>query len=134
MNPVKSVQSIKDSYFNFGVKDFALDCKDELKKIVKATKGAKDLNLHIRISTNNIYSKVNLSKKFGIDGEDADILLKDSMQYSKNLGISFHVGSQCMSPNAYADSINKVCSILKKSKVKIKYFNIGGGFQVSIKD
>ena len=34
---------------NIGVKDFSLDTKDELIKILEATNQAKDLNFYVRI-------------------------------------------------------------------------------------
>ena len=33
-----------------------------------------------------------------------------------------------MNPDAYKISINKVVSIIKKTKISLDYFNIGGGF------
>ena len=53
MNPVKPYLMIQKAYFEFGVRDFSFDCNDELEKIFSATDKAKDLNLHIRISTHN---------------------------------------------------------------------------------
>ena len=44
MHTVKSRKSISDAYFNYGVKTFALDTKDELIKIIESTSGAKDVN------------------------------------------------------------------------------------------
>ena len=37
MNTVKSRDSIKEAYFNFGIKTFSLDTKDELIKIIEST-------------------------------------------------------------------------------------------------
>ena len=42
---LKSKESISSAYFNYGVRNFALDNKDELRKILEATNNAKDLNL-----------------------------------------------------------------------------------------
>ena len=53
MNPIKSYSMIQKSYYEFGVRDFSFDCIDELEKVFMATGMAKDLNLHIRISTHN---------------------------------------------------------------------------------
>jgi ornithine decarboxylase len=128
MNPVKPYLMIQKSYFEFGVRDFSFDCNDELEKIYKATDKAKDLNLHIRISTHNNFSKVNLSKKFGIEGREASYLIRKASEISQNIGVSFHVGSQCLSPEAYKSAIRKVSLIVRKSGVKIKFLNIGGGF------
>ena len=41
MNTVKSRKDIKEAYFNYGIKKFALDTKDELIKIIESTKRAK---------------------------------------------------------------------------------------------
>lgn len=128
MNPIKSYSMIQKSYYEFGVRDFSFDCGDELEKIYKATGMANDLNLHIRILTHNNFSKVNLSKKFGIEGKEAIYLLRKASEVSKNIGVSFHVGSQCLSPEAYKLAIEKVSLIVKESGIKIKFLNIGGGF------
>ena len=41
MHTVKSPESIKKAYFEYGVKTFALDTKEELIKIIKNTKMQK---------------------------------------------------------------------------------------------
>ena len=62
MNPIKPRKSICDSYFNFGVRHFALDDFSELKKILEETRNANDLNLHVRLSIpNNLFFTINLS-------------------------------------------------------------------------
>ena len=38
MNTVKSREHIKEAYFNYNIRDFALDTKEELQKIIEATK------------------------------------------------------------------------------------------------
>ena len=53
MHTVKSRESIKEAYFNFGIKTFALDTKDELIKIIETTDNAKDLELFIRVAVSN---------------------------------------------------------------------------------
>ena len=40
MHPVKSRSAITKAYFDYGVRTFALDCTDELTKILDATGGA----------------------------------------------------------------------------------------------
>ena len=37
MNTIKSREHIKEAYFNYSIKDFSLDTKDELQKIIEAT-------------------------------------------------------------------------------------------------
>ena len=128
MNPVKSRLAIKEAYFNYGVRNFSLDTFEELEKIVKVTNFANDLNLHLRISISSDFAKINLSKKFGVDGNKAKELLKKIKNYAEKIGVSFHPGSQCMNPNAYKFAIKKMASLIKESKLKIDFLNIGGGF------
>ena len=47
MNSVKSREHIEDAYFNYKIRDFAFDTKDELQKIIEATNSAKDLILYV---------------------------------------------------------------------------------------
>ena len=44
MNTVKSREHIKEAYFNYNIRDFAFDTKEELQKIIEATNNAKDLS------------------------------------------------------------------------------------------
>ena len=64
MHTVKSRENIKDAYFKYGVKDFSLDTKEELIKILESTNNAKDLNLFVRVDVSNEHAEIYLSKKF----------------------------------------------------------------------
>ena len=50
-------------------------------------------------------------------------------QHAAKLGISFHVGSQCMHPISYSKGISEIGNIIKKTKIQPDYINVGGGFQ-----
>ena len=128
MHPVKSRESIKEAYFNYNIKAFSLDTKDELIKIIEATNHAKDLELFIRIAVSNEHAEIDLSKKFGAIASEATGLLRLTKQYAKKIGLSFHVGSQCMHPISYTKGIVEVGNIIRKTKIIPDYINIGGGF------
>ena len=128
MHTVKSRESIKEAYFNYGVKTFSLDTKDELIKIIKSTNNAKDLELFVRVAVSNEHAEIDLSKKFGALASEASGLLRLTKQYAKKTGLSFHVGSQCMHPISYVKGISEVGNIIKKTKIIPDYINIGGGF------
>jgi len=128
MHTVKSRESIKEAYFNFGVKSFSLDTKDELIKIIQSTNNAKDLELFVRVAVSNEHAEIDLSKKFGASVSEATGLLRLVKQYAKKIGLSFHVGSQCMHPISYSKGINEIGNIIKKTKIIPDYINIGGGF------
>ncbi|MDC0043619.1 type III PLP-dependent enzyme [Candidatus Pelagibacter sp.] len=128
MHTVKSRESIKEAYFKFGVKIFSLDTKDELIKIINSTNNAKDLELFVRVSVSNEHAEIDLSKKFGALTSEAIGLLRLTKQYAKKIGLSFHVGSQCMHPVSYAKGIEEIGNIIKKTKIIPDYINVGGGF------
>ena len=128
MHTVKSRESIKEAYFNYNIKAFSLDTKDELIKIIEATNQAKDLELFVRVAVSNEHAEIDLSKKFGALTSEAIGLLRLTKQYAKKVGLSFHVGSQCMHPISYSKGIEEVGNIIKKTKIIPDYINIGGGF------
>ncbi|MDA9106453.1 type III PLP-dependent enzyme [Candidatus Pelagibacter sp.] len=128
MHTVKSRESIKEAYFNYNVKAFSLDTKDELIKIIETTNEAKDLELFVRVAVSNEHAEIDLSTKFGALTSEAIGLLRLTKQYAKKVGLSFHVGSQCMHPISYTKGIADIGNIIKKTKIIPDYINIGGGF------
>tara|TARA_B100000029_G_scaffold31660_1_gene30171 strand:+ start:775 stop:1953 length:1179 start_codon:yes stop_codon:yes gene_type:complete len=128
MHTVKSRESIKKAYFVHGIKSFSLDTKDELIKIIESTDNAKDLDLFVRIAVSNEHAEIDLSKKFGAASSEATGLLRLTKQYAKKIGLSFHVGSQCMHPISYSKGISEIGNIIKKTKIVPDFLNIGGGF------
>ena len=125
---VKSRESIKEAYFNYGVKTFSLDTKNELIKIIESTNNAKDLELFVRVAVSNEHAEIDLSKKFGALTSEAIGLLRLVKQHAKKIGLSFHVGSQCMHPISYSKGISELKYIIKKTKIIPDIINIGGGF------
>ena len=128
MHTIKSREDISEAYFKYGVKTFALDTKDELIKIIESTSNAKDLELFVRVAVSNEHAEIDLSKKFGAINSEAAGLLRLVKQHSKKIGLSFHVGSQCMHPISYSKGISEIANIIKKTKIVTDYLNIGGGF------
>ncbi len=128
MHTVKSRESISEAYFKYGIKTYALDTKDELIKIIESTGNAKDLELFVRVSVSNEHAEIDLSKKFGALNSEAAGLLRLAKQHSIKIGLSFHVGSQCMHPISYAKGITEIGNIIKKTKIIPNYINVGGGF------
>ena len=128
MHTVKSKESINEAYFKYNIKTFSIDTKDELIKILNSTNQAKDLELFVRVAVSNEHAEIDLSKKFGALNVEAAGLLRLVKQYSNKVGLSFHVGSQCMHPISYAKGITEIKNIIKKTKIIPDYINVGGGF------
>ena len=128
MHPVKSEEAIAEAYFDHGVKTFSLDTLEELEKIVSATKGATDLNLLVRLRVSSDHAKLSLASKFGAEPEDVKQLLMATRQAADALGICFHVGSQAMSPAAYAEAMARVRDAIVQAAVTVDIVDVGGGF------
>lgn len=128
MHTVKAREAIAASYRDFGVRAFSLDCEAELDKILAATGHARDLDLFVRIAIPSTHSKINLAEKFGIWGQQALHLLVEARKASKRLGVCFHVGSQCMNPEAYRMAIETVRDLLHQAGVDADVIDVGGGF------
>ncbi|MET3722183.1 type III PLP-dependent enzyme [Sphingomonas trueperi] len=131
MHPVKAEEAIAEAYFGHGVRVFSLDSMEELDKIVRATKGATDLTLCVRLRVSSDHSKLSLASKFGVGpGESKDLLIA-VRQVADALGICFHVGSQAMSPEAYANAMERARAAIVEAGVTVDVVDVGGGFPSS---
>ena len=134
MHPVKSRPAIADAYFRQGVRDFVLDSADELAKILKETGDASDLGLVVRIGLPKGGALYDLSGKFGAPFAEAVALLQAARPIAARLGLSFHVGSQCMDPLAYRRALSLAGDVIRAAGVAIDIVDVGGGFPVSYPD
>ncbi len=135
MHPVKAREAIAEAYQHYGVRVFAVDCENELTKIQQQTHNAKDLSYFVRLSLPHKSSAaIDLSQKFGADFDEALALLQAARPKAAKLGVTFHVGSQCMDPASYTQAISYAASVIKASGVSVEMIDIGGGFAVAYPD
>jgi ornithine decarboxylase len=127
MHPVKSRHAIRRAY-GLGCRSFSLDSEDELKKIQEETHGGRNLTLWVRIAVPPKNSRIPLERKFGITGARAARLLVKTRQVAKLLGITFHVGSQTVTPEAYGNALEEVHKLIVKAGVLVERIDVGGGF------
>lgn len=128
MHPIKSRRAIYRAYHEFGCRIFSLDSAEELQKIVEETGEAKDLTLVVRLATTGEGSVLPLAKKFGVSEEAFPALLQQTRAYADELGVSFHVGSQCMDPQAYRTAMHRASDLIRKACVTVDIVDVGGGF------
>jgi len=129
MHPVKSRSAIAAAYFDHGVRTFALDTHEELAKLVAATGGAKDLNLMVRLAVEAEGAAYSLAGKFGAGQHEAPGLLRAARQATDELmGVTFHVGSQCLRPTAYQAAMAQAGRALLRAAVFADVVDVGGGF------
>jgi len=131
MHPVKAPEAIREAYFEHGVRVFSLDSSEELEKIVAATEAAQDLTLCVRLRVSSDHSKLSLASKFGAGPGETKQLLIAARQAADALGICFHVGSQAMSPDAYAQAMERVRIAIVEAGVTVDVVDVGGGFPSS---
>ena len=127
MHPVKSRHAIRRAY-DLGVRSFAVDGEDELEKILEATGRASDLLLWVRVAVPAINSRIPLERKFGVTGQKAAELLMKTRQVAAELGLTFHVGSQTTTPDAFVTALAEVHKLIVKAGVVIDRLDVGGGF------
>ena len=92
------------------------------------------LGLVVRIALPKGGAKLDLSGKFGADFDDAVALLRAARGCAAMLGVSFHVGSQCLDPLAWRDALDLTGRVIRAAGVKIDVVDVGGGFPVAYPD
>jgi ornithine decarboxylase len=119
------------------VRDFAIDCEAELAKLreeVVATDVSGDLGVIVRLALPKGQAVLDLSGKFGAAADDAVALLRAARPFAVRLGVSFHVGSQCLDPLAWRQALALVGEVIRAADVAIDVVDVGGGFPVEYPD
>jgi ornithine decarboxylase len=137
MHPVKARGTIREAWSRHGVRDFVLDSAEELAKIVQeiaATGVAGELGLIVRLALPKGAAVLDLTGKFGAAPEAAIALLRAARGHAARLGVSFHVGSQCLDPLAWRDALELAGQVVRGAGVALEVLDVGGGFPVSYPD
>jgi ornithine decarboxylase len=140
MHPVKSRAAIGGAWADHGVRDFVFDSAFELTKILsevtaRGTPAAeRDLGLFLRLAVPAGRAAYDLSGKFGAAADEAPALLRIARPHAARLGVSFHVGSQCLAPGDYHRAITVAAEVIANAGVAVDVIDVGGGFPVSYAD
>ena len=128
MHPVKSRAVIKSAFAVYGIRHFAVDHMDELKKVYEET-GGDGVTVVVRIKTPPAEETLyHLAAKFGADPQEAADLMREARNLGMSAGLSFHVGSQCMAPGAYSRALGLVGGIIEEAGIDPVCVDVGGGF------
>jgi ornithine decarboxylase len=128
MAPVRAAGAAKIAFNKYGVTDYVVDCDYELDKLLAETNNPGRLRIFVRIATPLGGALLELSSKFGTTPDDAARLLKRVAEAGAMPCITFHVGSQCLSPFSYAQAIEMARRTAALSGVEIAALDVGGGF------
>jgi ornithine decarboxylase len=127
-NPVKPIAHIERA-FAAGVRRFAFDSLDELAKLATVAPGA---SAFVRLAARSTRSDVPSEGKFGVDPDAAVGLLLAARDLGLDpYGITFHVGSQMLSPTAWErplQTVGQVMTELRSSGIRLRMVDVGGGF------
>jgi ornithine decarboxylase len=114
---------------SMGVEMMTFDNKDELLKIAECYPDAK---LVLRIITDDSHSICRFSTKFGAPLDMCEDLIRTAKQMNLNLiGISFHVGSGCMSVQSFETAIRSAHGLFQFAETvgyQFNFLDLGGGW------
>lgn len=111
-----------------GVWRFAFDSETELQKLAEHAPGA---SVYVRLRVDDSTSRFPLSRKFGAEAHNARALLLLARDLGlKPYGATFHVGSQCATPNAWRSAIagaGRLMHRLLDDGITLTMLDVGGG-------
>jgi ornithine decarboxylase len=127
-NPVKPPAHIAEAHAA-GLWRYSFDSPNELTKIAEHAPGSA---VYVRLCVDDRESVFPLSRKFGADPADAlDLMMRAQRLGLRPYGITFHVGSQCGSPDAWRRAIGvagELMSRLADEGIELGMLDLGGGF------
>jgi ornithine decarboxylase len=125
-NPVRSRAEIAHGVAR-QVKSWSVDSHSELAKLIEMVP-VKGCEISVRFKLPVAGAAYNFGAKFGATEEVAVELLKTVAEAGFIPSITFHPGTQCTDPAAWASYIRAAAVIAQKAGVKIARLNVGGGF------
>lgn len=128
MAPVRLAGQAKAAFEQHGVTDFVVDSESELDKLLAETGNPKKLRVFVRLVAQLGGALLEMSSKYGCLPEEAAKLLKRVKAAGAQPCLTFHVGSQCLSPFSYAQAIEIAQRTVALAGVPIVALDIGGGF------
>ncbi|XP_054114383.2 antizyme inhibitor 2 isoform X3 [Callithrix jacchus] len=127
-NPCKQIAQIKYAAKR-GIQLLSFDNEMELAKVVKSHPSAK---MVLCIANDDSHSLNRLSLKFGVPLKSCRHLLESAKKsHVEVVGVSFHVGSGCPDPQAYAQSIADARLMFEMGTElghRMHVLDLGGGF------
>lgn len=133
-HPCKTVQNLTSCYGE-GLRWFTFDNANEIPKLARY---APDANLLLRLAVSSTTSLINLSAKFGAFEPDAVSLMLEARAAGLAVkGMSFHVGSQCRSPEDFSAALSQARRIWDRAAaagIELEVLDFGGGLPAPYRD
>lgn len=127
-NPIKNPQLL-DRMHRESVYAMVVDSTYEVEKVAKHAPGSR---VYVRLAVDNHGSVLPLAGKFGVSGDEALELFNYARELGlQPIGLSFHVGSQCLRIDNWVNAI-RACGQIWQTAVEqghaLYFLDIGGGF------
>jgi ornithine decarboxylase len=127
-NPIKNPAFIRRMQAE-GVYATVVDSTYEVEKMAQHTPG---MRVYIRLAVDNTGSVLPLAGKFGVSGEQALEIAELAREKGLDvIGLSFHVGSQCLNPNNWVNAIRASGDVWRAAQERgfnFSFLDLGGGF------
>jgi ornithine decarboxylase len=127
-NPAKSRPAIRSASRELGIRFYTVDHISELEKIIDESAARTDVVVSVRLATTSRSARYALSTKFGAPPDEAVELLVQAHRAQLGTGIAFHVGSQCLAPEAFGQALRTCRDVIRRAGVPVRVLNVGGGF------
>ena len=125
-NPVRSRSEIAHAVAR-QVKSYSVDSHSELAKLIEMVP-VENCEISVRFKLPVAGAAYNFGAKFGATEDVAVELLKTVAAAGYIPSITFHPGTQCTDPAAWASYIREAAVIAQRAGVRIARLNVGGGF------
>jgi ornithine decarboxylase len=130
-NPVKQPAHIEFAVQN-GIRLFVYDSEAEIEKLAHFNDPDDPLEVYVRMTVTHQGALWPLTHKFGVEPRRAvDLLRLAKARGLKPVGLAFHVGSQCIRPDTWADALREVAPAWKMAReagIELDMIDLGGGF------
>jgi ornithine decarboxylase len=129
MHPVKSRAVIHAASRIYNIDTYVVDHEKEVTKVIDETGGGEGICIVVRLETPPVEGTFfHLSSKFGAKPQDAAALLRKASSHGCQVGLAFHVGSQCLVPSAYSVALRIVGETMEMAGTPLQMLDVGGGF------
>lgn len=123
-NPVRSRTEVAQAG-QMGIASASVDCSGELDKLAVLPRGTE---IAVRLALPVKGAAYDFGAKFGAGPELAVTLLGQVAAMGFTPAMTFHPGTQCSDPGAWAAYIRACADVAARAGVRLKRLNVGGGF------
>lgn len=124
-NPVRSRAEVAAA-LGHGVASWSVDSLSELGKLAGRVPGGGEIAVRFKLPAPG--GAYDFGTKFGAGEEEAAALLREVAALGLRPALTFHPGTQCCDPRAWARHVAAAARISGAAGVRLARLNVGGGF------